>query len=687
MKPIKPFYIESDEEVTSVIDRLRASQQQMNVFVVPAGATLLQSAVNMRLLLREAQKAQKDVAIVTTDEYGKILAQKIGITTYEHLSEIDGIAHAENESSVENTRSTQIGSSSYYDDSVNEMRRDDVNVMGSDTTQQSHVEEEERDAHHQQLARESASIRRAAEAFDRMQTQQQEQLQSHPQDTKMRGAGMMDMHSTVTPQQAMTSQQSVAMSKTQRARTLSEQHDPAAIHQQSPSHTAPYMMDEHKQKEVRDFFGRRKSNNFHAEHAPQKKSESKHFPFSSSNVQDMTPYVHAPEDAHTKKMPMKRMTLLFGIGALVVCSIIGAMIFLPRVTVALMPTVREESVSINVTADATQTETAFDQKRIGLILLEKNLEKTVTVHATGTSTAGSYKARGSVTIYNNYSTKPQKLVATTRLLTDDGVLFRLVDSVTVPGTHKKDGVTVPGSVVATVIADKPGEASNIGPSKFSIPGFKGSPRYKAFWAESKKPMIGGSAEGGTQTVVTKEDLEGAQQKARDEAIAAVKEDVKRDAQKQGKKVLDDAITVKVLSSEPQIVEGVAASSFDYTVRVVARALAFSETDIMIMATKALKDKVGNEQFVPQDVVLTYSPSLADFEKQVLELKVRATSRIVPQIDTGAIQRALAGAKRKNVDQILSDFPGIESAELRYNVGFLMGRLPWYKGSITVIVKQ
>ncbi len=669
---MKPFYIESDEEVTSVIDRLRASQQQTNIFVVPAGATLLQSAVNMRLLLREAQKAQKEIAIVTTDEYGKILAQKIGITTYERLDEIEGVV-SEEESPAKNAQlAGRIGSASYYEDTANMTRHNDVNLAVDDyAAQQSATEETSQTGRN--FARESASIREAVEAFDQMSGQQEQS-----QNIATQRSGAMDMHPA--------SQQKIMTKAVQSPMTAQRNHRTATATRAQSLDATPEM-DAHKQKEVRDFFGRHKSNDRYADSTPKKKLPPKRFAFSSSDAQDMAPYAHVPDGMRAKKSPIKRMALLFGVGAFVVCGAIVAMIFLPRVTVALIPTVREESVTMNVTADATQTNTAFDQRRIGLILLKKAIEKTVTVQATGTSTASSYKARGSVTIYNNYSTKSQKLVATTRLLTDDGTLFRLADGVVVPGTQTKDGVTVPGSVVATVIADKPGEASNIGPSKFSIPGFKGSPRYKAFWAESKMSMVGGSAEGGTQTVVTKEDLESAQQKARDEAIAAAKEEIKRDAQAQGKKVLDDAITVEVLSSESQIVEGVAASSFDYTVRAVARALAFGETDVMIMVEKALKDKIGDEKLVPQDIVLTYSPSLADFDKQTLELKVRGTARIVPQIDTGAVQRALVGAKRKDIDQILSDFPGIERAELRYNVGFLMGRLPWYKGSITVVVEQ
>lgn len=99
------------------------------------------------------------------------------------------------------------------------------------------------------------------------------------------------------------------------------------------------------------------------------------------------------------------------------------------------------------------------------------------------------KAEGEVTIYNNFSGQTQKFVKGTRLSTTDNKIFKIDESVTVPG---KVGET-PGSIKVKVVADQDGQEYNIGPTKFTVPGLKASPKYKDFYAESEKTFKGGAS--------------------------------------------------------------------------------------------------------------------------------------------------------------------------------------------------
>ena len=83
------------------------------------------------------------------------------------------------------------------------------------------------------------------------------------------------------------------------------------------------------------------------------------------------------------------------------------------------------------------------------------------------------KAIGNITIINE-SSLDQPLVATTRFLSEDGVLFRLKERVTVPSQ---------GQIEAEVYADKEGESGNIGSSSFTIPGLSSSVQ-KLIYGES-----------------------------------------------------------------------------------------------------------------------------------------------------------------------------------------------------------
>jgi len=109
------------------------------------------------------------------------------------------------------------------------------------------------------------------------------------------------------------------------------------------------------------------------------------------------------------------------------------------------------------------------------------------------------KASGKIAIFNNQSTTPQKLIANTRFETPDGLIFRIKDSATVPGKTSK----TPGRVDVTVYADQVGDKYNIGLSDFTIPGFKGDPRYKTFYGRSVTAMAGGYS--GIQKMVSDED--------------------------------------------------------------------------------------------------------------------------------------------------------------------------------------
>jgi len=79
----EPIYIDADEEITAVIDKLKEAPGPTVLFVVPKGASLLQSVVNLKLLKKEADDRGKNVALVTGDQVGRNLATQVGILVYQ----------------------------------------------------------------------------------------------------------------------------------------------------------------------------------------------------------------------------------------------------------------------------------------------------------------------------------------------------------------------------------------------------------------------------------------------------------------------------------------------------------------------------------------------------------------------------------------------------------------------------
>jgi len=75
----KTLYIDIDEEITSIIDRVRKSAANEIIVIAPKRALLLQSLVNLKLLKKEVGRRKKKLMIVTQDKIGKKLIEKAGI--------------------------------------------------------------------------------------------------------------------------------------------------------------------------------------------------------------------------------------------------------------------------------------------------------------------------------------------------------------------------------------------------------------------------------------------------------------------------------------------------------------------------------------------------------------------------------------------------------------------------------
>jgi len=136
-------------------------------------------------------------------------------------------------------------------------------------------------------------------------------------------------------------------------------------------------------------------------------------------------------------------------------------------------------ITVNAIADVVANPTGDGQ--IAGVVKEKTVSgsKTFTLPSAG-SQAVEAKATGTVTIANT-TTSNQLLVATTRVLSETGVLFRIDKATTVPANGKVDVI---------VHADKAGKNGEIGPSKFTIPGLNAT-LQKQITGSSAAPMVGG----------------------------------------------------------------------------------------------------------------------------------------------------------------------------------------------------
>ncbi len=147
----------------------------------------------------------------------------------------------------------------------------------------------------------------------------------------------------------------------------------------------------------------------------------------------------------------------------------------------------------NTDLSMSDTYTASDNKDAAglhyeIMTVEKTMSKSL---PTSGEESVERKAIGKVTIYNKYSTQTQRLINNTRLETPDGLIYRIRESVDVPGMSG----STPGSVTVDVIADESGDKYNMNVSDlkgdFTIPGFAGSPKFDGFFARISSDITGG----------------------------------------------------------------------------------------------------------------------------------------------------------------------------------------------------
>jgi hypothetical protein len=123
------------------------------------------------------------------------------------------------------------------------------------------------------------------------------------------------------------------------------------------------------------------------------------------------------------------------------------------------------------------------------------------------------KSFGVVTVFNNFSTEPQRLRPNTRFTSASGKIFILGDNeIIIPG---KEG-DIPGKINISIYAQNSGEEYNLGITDFTLPGYKESgsdDRYNMIYAVSETAFEGGFR--GEKSIITSEQKRQAEIELRD----------------------------------------------------------------------------------------------------------------------------------------------------------------------------
>lgn len=221
-----------------------------------------------------------------------------------------------------------------------------------------------------------------------------------------------------------------------------------------------------------------------------------------------------------------RLFWLFAVTGGVLGLFFGVATYFSSAEVKLTPLVKNINLADEFVASADP-----NSQELGFQLMSFTEEKATEVPATVEKKIQT-KASGKVLIYNSYNANSQRLIKNTRLESSDKKIFRIEESVVVPGATistklgERDKVLEPGVVEAVIYADVPGKEYDIGLADFTVPGFKNDPRHAKFMARSKpdSPVKGGFL--GTVKIPTSPAIIAAQNDLKEELKKSVVEKVR-----------------------------------------------------------------------------------------------------------------------------------------------------------------
>jgi hypothetical protein len=293
-----------------------------------------------------------------------------------------------------------------------------------------------------------------------------------------------------------------------------------------------------------------------------------------------------------------------------------------------------------------------------------------TYHPTGTKTVEG-TAKGQVILYNK-TAATQPLIKNTRLLSKEGVLFRLKDRVVVPAN---------GQATADVFADQSGASGDIQPTSFTIPGLS-EDKQAVIFAESKGVMAGGSEKVG---VLSNMDISQAKEQFKQQAADAYAATASGTVPT-GSKQIVSADTVVIMANHA---EGDEVSEFSLTGSTTLVVVTYSSADLNALLQNAVAGKID----VTSEKVLSLENEprvgLASYDSKTnnAELSVKQTVAVTLDASASALApRNFTGKKKDEIERQVLSLDHVYTVDINFSPAWV-SRAPDVPERINVIVKS
>ena len=280
------------------------------------------------------------------------------------------------------------------------------------------------------------------------------------------------------------------------------------------------------------------------------------------------------------------------------------------------------------------------------------------------------QATGEITIHNDSGTA-QPLVATTRFLSSDDVLFRLESRVNVPANS---------TINADVYADREGKQGNIGPGDFTIPGLNPA-RREAVYGTSDSPMTGGVK---TIGVLSEKDIEKASDKLKEKIKNQINDSLlnTKDDQERLIKVIDTNV-----NSDKEV--GKEVSEFTLTMNAKVVSVAYNPNNIQKIANRELMKRAVDDTEVIES---SNKPSSVTFDSYdsgdnsaVLSVFINGKASLNPE--SKQLEKVMFfGKSEEEVRRYLLSLDHVHSVDVEFSPAWI-NDVPHVADHVNIVVKK
>lgn len=393
------------------------------------------------------------------------------------------------------------------------------------------------------------------------------------------------------------------------------------------------------------------------------------------------------EEADTTVLPKakksrRKISFVFVIlGALLLAIVWSAIVMLPKATLTLSVkhvTVDSENAVV-MGKDYKEVSVAGGVFHIPAELLPEKGNYAMSFPANGTESVET-GAKGTLTVYNAYSAAPQALVKGTRFESPDGKIFRLDKAVTIPAAKSVKGKLTPTSIDVAVTADKTGADYNIPPAThWTIPGFKGTPRFAGFYADSLGAMMGGAT--GLRPTLSDADRTNAEKQVSEALRSSL-----------GMKILAMADKFKTFASSTLFTITKKEEQIDEKDKSKFSLLMTGEMDQLVFDENVLKDalveKARTDETATDKVDMVrveYGEPKFDFDKGTITVDVKSSITFSPNINTEEVKKNILGNTKSAAEMMILGLPRLDSASIAF-WPFWVNSVPSSASRVEIVIK-